>query len=608
MTRLARPVTIPYLLGMTPEAGDPLVINTDGEVVIGVGGGGGVSDHALLTNVTTSQHHVRYSDAEAIAAVGTPWDALDVNAFWNGTIRETFDALVTESGGVVTMSLEQSGGGDLTMRFSDGETTLDCTPAATIVLTAGTDSVPQENFVYIPQSTKVLTLSTTAWPAGEHIKVSYFFLPSAARVSSDGAYVNQNWNDHEAGTDGQGHLAHVAERSRRLGAQYHQGVDGAGTTSYLTITAGSTFWKSTAGVIYQLHKHTFPANDMSGGDHALVVNQNGAPYTEVTDLFDIDEMSDGTTIGLNKWFSLVFWGVANKSGTYEPIMVNLPSGVYNSQVAADTDDQGYANYDIPAAFGRESSTGFLICRIVVKMSTTWVYGSTVDLRGVTPQAATGGGSGGSVVVPDSSLRIYDDLDPTKLLAFQVSGVTTGNTRELTIPDKDGTIALLSDIGSSGSPLTTKGDLYVFTTVDARLPIGTDTFVLTADSGEASGVKWAAAGGVPPTQETIFVGDGPAVITTSSIRIYSPVARTISKVRTMCEVAPSGGALTADVHKDGTTIFTTQANRPSVADAAYVSARETPDVTTWAADSYIQVLLDEVNGAEGVAVIIEWSDD
>ena len=40
----------------------------------------------------------------------------------------------------------------------------------------------------------------------------------------------------------------------------------------------------------------------------------------------------------------------------------------------------------------------------------------------------------------------------------------------------------------------KGDLIVATSADAvsRLAVGTNTYVLTADSGEATGLKWAAA--------------------------------------------------------------------------------------------------------------------
>ena len=43
-----------------------------------------------------------------------------------------------------------------------------------------------------------------------------------------------------------------------------------------------------------------------------------------------------------------------------------------------------------------------------------------------------------------------------------------------------------------SPLTTKGDVWGYSTVNARVPVGTNGQVLTADSAQALGVKWAAA--------------------------------------------------------------------------------------------------------------------
>jgi hypothetical protein len=50
--------------------------------------------------------------------------------------------------------------------------------------------------------------------------------------------------------------------------------------------------------------------------------------------------------------------------------------------------------------------------------------------------------------------------------------------------------------SDQTPLTTKGDVFTFSTVDARLGVGANGTVLTADSAEATGLKWAApaAGG------------------------------------------------------------------------------------------------------------------
>lgn len=45
-------------------------------------------------------------------------------------------------------------------------------------------------------------------------------------------------------------------------------------------------------------------------------------------------------------------------------------------------------------------------------------------------------------------------------------------------------------GGGASPLTTKGDVYTYSTADARLPVGTNGQALVANSSQATGLAWA----------------------------------------------------------------------------------------------------------------------
>jgi len=78
--------------------------------------------------------------------------------------------------------------------------------------------------------------------------------------------------------------------------------------------------------------------------------------------------------------------------------------------------------------------------------------------------------------------------------FTVTGSWTGGTSvSVTV---NSTLSVPAASGSS--PLTTKGDLYTFSTVNARLGAGTNGQCLTAQSGQTTGLLWASCGGGAPT--------------------------------------------------------------------------------------------------------------
>jgi hypothetical protein len=83
------------------------------------------------------------------------------------------------------------------------------------------------------------------------------------------------------------------------------------------------------------------------------------------------------------------------------------------------------------------------------------------------------------------------------------------------------------------------------------------------------------------------------VKTGAARYYLEATWAIVKVRASVGTAPTGAAVIVDVNKNGTTIFTTQANRPTIAAAGNASSDAVPDITAVAAGDYITVDVDQI---------------
>jgi hypothetical protein len=116
-------------------------------------------------------------------------------------------------------------------------------------------------------------------------------------------------------------------------------------------------------------------------------------------------------------------------------------------------------------------------------------------------------------------------------------------------------------GGGGVPddlLTTKGDTHGFDTANARVPIGVDTQVLTADSTEALGLKW---GDITATTQSFIIAcsDEDTDLTTGTkVTWRTPYAFTITGVAASLTTAATGATLlTVDINESGSTILSTK---------------------------------------------------
>lgn len=154
---------------------------------------------------------------------------------------------------------------------------------------------------------------------------------------------------------------------------------------------------------------------------------------------------------------------------------------------------------------------------------------------------------------------------------------------------DGTLKTSGSLAST-EKTANKGQANGYASLDGAAKLPTAQLPLHASTHAPGGSDPITPRLMLPT----FTKNGVLFVDTGTLRLPIDATYTIVGVRLMVGTAPVGSSIILDVNKNGTTIFTTQANRPTIAAGANAGGPgTTPNVTSLAAGDYITVDIDQV---------------
>ena len=205
-------------------------------------------------------------------------------------------------------------------------------------------------------------------------------------------------------------------------------------------------------------------------------------------------------------------------------------------------------------------------------------------------------------------------------ARDIGGVSFDGTGNITLPgvnsagnqatSGNAATATLSSTVTVADTTDTTCNVALFESATGSLAAKTDAGVTyNAGTGTLNSTAVTSGGAAVLTTSTAaftFSKVGDLVAAAGKGRLKVPMAVTVVDVIATCNTAPVGANAIFDVHKGGTTIFTTQGNRPTVAAGDQDGSAATPDVTAVAAGDVLTVDIDQIGsgtaGADATVVI------
>lgn len=111
------------------------------------------------------------------------------------------------------------------------------------------------------------------------------------------------------------------------------------------------------------------------------------------------------------------------------------------------------------------------------------------------------------------------------------------------------------------------------------------------------------------QVQIFTVPGTLSVGSGRAKFFIPGAITLDNVRASVGFAPTGSDIVIDVNKNGSTVFTTQNNRPKIYAGQTLVSSSTPNITGFVEGDYITVDIDSIgslNPGSDLTVQIEFT--